>query len=483
MWPLKPAIAAVFLGSTLLLPLGPATPPDPAADLLRVTLIVKTGAPAVEIRIRGAAIATSRCEAPPTQPPVSLTVSGNTLRLVNGNGGHPVEADFALVLAGVSRKGTVSWDVLLPRGGHATLEVFNVNQPGSRLLADRFEAAGGQHRFATPVDRLRTGGPVSLRAGPSRLVLAAYYPWYVHDTWKTDKRLLDRPLSRYSTEQPDEVRAVFEQAKTAGIDAMAVSLQVRDHRMTIALQAAQAAGIRVAALIETNAAVAVHQPGAPVDPHVMLDWLTITVDEYASKLAYLRVNDVPVIFVYAAARLDPPTWKTIIGRLRTSGRKALLIGETTEAPWLDAFDGAFLYASAGLSPSDVGPFDARFSLLVRTFDLAWPDRPRRLVSVATVCPGYDATIRPGRAAPRAVRRADGAFYDRQWTAALAARPDWVFITSWNEWYENTEIEPGLLYGDAYLRATRRWTSVFGCSGGQGPKTDEAPPGSLGRRCG
>ena len=35
----------------------------------------------------------------------------------------------------------------------------------------------------------------------------------------------------------------------------------------------------------------------------------------------------------------------------------------------------------------------------------------------------------------------------------ASRPDWIFIATWNEWWENTHIEPSRLYGDQYLRIT------------------------------
>ena len=35
-------------------------------------------------------------------------------------------------------------------------------------------------------------------------------------------------------------------------------------------------------------------------------------------------------------------------------------------------------------------------------------------------------------------------------AAIAARPDWVLIVSWNEWLEATEIEPSVENGSREL---------------------------------
>src|SRR5262245_49633689 len=50
----------------------------------------------------------------------------------------------------------------------------------------------------------------------------------------------------------------------------------------------------------------------------------------------------------------------------------------------------------------------------------------------------------------------------QWKAALTTRPDWVMVTSWNEWSENTQIETSELYGDFYRRRTAAWARRYRC---------------------
>jgi hypothetical protein len=84
----------------------------------------------------------------------------------------------------------------------------------------------------------------------------------------------------------------------------------------------------------------------------------------------------------------------------------------------------------------------------------------RRVFAATVSPGYDDTHLGDSSSHRVTDRAGGAYYEAQWTAALDGVPDWILITSWNEWYENTGIEPSVLYGDSYLRRARFSTYLF-----------------------
>jgi hypothetical protein len=77
-----------------------------------------------------------------------------------------------------------------------------------------------------------------------------------------------------------------------------------------------------------------------------------------------------------------------------------------------------------------------------------------------VSPGYNDThINDGRT-PRVADREDGRYYERQWQAALDMRADWIVITTWNEWLENTGIEPSVRYGDKYMSITRDQIARF-----------------------
>ncbi len=92
------------------------------------------------------------------------------------------------------------------------------------------------------------------------------------------------------------------------------------------------------------------------------------------------------------------------------------------------------------------------------------------IFVPSVGPGYvDTRIRPWNGSTTRDRER-GAYYDREFKAALDSGADLVSITSYNEWHEGTQIEPAtpkeipgftyLDYGpvppDYYLKRTAYW---------------------------
>ena len=61
-------------------------------------------------------------------------------------------------------------------------------------------------------------------------------------------------------------------------------------------------------------------------------------------------------------------------------------------------------------------------------------------------------------------------YEEGWRGAMASNPEWITITSFNEWYEGTQIEPAASYGSRYLDITRQYADLWKygsnpCSGG------------------
>lgn len=51
-------------------------------------------------------------------------------------------------------------------------------------------------------------------------------------------------------------------------------------------------------------------------------------------------------------------------------------------------------------------------------------------------------------------------FDWTWETALQHNPDYILITSWNEFFEGTAIEPTEEYGDYYIKKTAEWAEEF-----------------------
>jgi glycoprotein endo-alpha-1,2-mannosidase len=78
----------------------------------------------------------------------------------------------------------------------------------------------------------------------------------------------------------------------------------------------------------------------------------------------------------------------------------------------------------------------------------------------TIIPGYDDR-KTGRPLPRPVTDRWGReTYPALWQEAIAAAPDHVLITSWNEWHEGSELAPSVEYGSSILDETTAFSRTF-----------------------
>jgi hypothetical protein len=76
---------------------------------------------------------------------------------------------------------------------------------------------------------------------------------------------------------------------------------------------------------------------------------------------------------------------------------------------------------------------------------------RRKDPMIPVMPGFDDDAwNPGDSPAPSAPRKNGRAWRDQLKAAVAAKPRFLFIQSWNEWYEGSQIEPSTSYSDPYL---------------------------------
>jgi hypothetical protein len=435
--------------------------PDPLVDPVRVEIRVQTSARSMRLRVLDDALIVGHAQLFCCGAGARAAIEGDELVLADNPQDFPATATFRLVVSSAAPALRLA-TTLAPAGRTVFVEVFNLNDETRQIRASDFRAPDGVEA-QTSMSLLRTGGPLTV-PHRDRLVLAHWYPWWDSVAW-ADAQLLDQPLRLYSTDSPPDVARNLQDVADAGIDAVIVSWQGSEvgggwnlRRLRYVLDAAQQAGVKVTVHLETLAANRVGREGATPDPDVLTAWIVELVDTLATHPAWLKVDGRPVIFAYVWDFTGNATWNTIRERLRAGGRTPLLMADSTNPANLLVADGLSTYSGTLFAP-DVRTLMRDTASATRAYHLLGSNWGSQRIAVATVMPGYDETRLVGRSG-RVVPRLDGEFYDRQWEAALASGADWVVISTWNEWAENTQVEAGQRFGQFYVWRTRFWTAAL-----------------------
>jgi hypothetical protein len=175
-------------------------------------------------------------------------------------------------------------------------------------------------------------------------------------------------------------------------------------------------------------------------------------------LNYLSYHGKPFLSVFWTGQYDGDA--VFLRLLRKHTEPAILLASSLrmyapheeQALTFGVFDGWSLFSPLELSSP------ARWETLWReAYDNAVAGR--RNIRCVTVSPGYDDTAltsfsRQGNPY-RLVPREDGAVYRRMWNFALGLSdpPDFVLVSTFNEFHENTHVEPTVAEGTQYLELT------------------------------
>ncbi|MDD5093322.1 MAG: endo-1,3-alpha-glucanase family glycosylhydrolase [Dehalococcoidia bacterium] len=338
-----------------------------------------------------------------------------------------------------------------------TLRVYSVSENQLTLI---HEVQVGQTtlqfalQFPLNVTELMSITPDPLpNSSTQKLLLAFYYPWYDTSSWNSPN-LSDHPLLRLPSSSPALMEAHITQAKNAGIDGFISSWPApgyyEDLNFKKLLDIAQNHEFQITAYFE---ALAMNG--------------TLTRDEIAGRLAYListygnhpafvKHCGKPVIIIYASSHLSTNVWGGIFDELRAKGLDAVFIGAGYTEENLTVFNGIHQYNTV-IDPN-FGKAAENGSRLVRSYEMLNDPHAQRIWA-ATVQPGCDDRLL-GKTPSHYVDRRNGDTYRQTFEAALQSNPNWIFITSWNEWPENSHIEPGEKYGDQYLQITKEYADKW-----------------------
>ncbi len=281
-----------------------------------------------------------------------------------------------------------------------------------------------------------------------RLVLAFYYAWYSPADFAKGQ-MLDTPSSPYDSNQPETIERQVREAAGAGIDGFIASWSGLDTQSDAnfgkLLDTAAKNNFKATIYFETDSVV---QHG---DVTSQLQGLLA---KYASHPAFLHWNGKPVIFFWWPQAVGGAAqWQAVRTAVDPSNGQLWSV-DTTDTSYLDAFDTIhFFSAGKWTGTTDAGKVDAQWRTTIDNYN---KQHGTNRLWVAGVIPGWDESrVLPPRPDAKVFPRNDGALYNDMWKGAIASNPVWITITSYNEWYEGTQIEPASSYGTRYLDLTKQ----------------------------
>ena len=259
-------------------------------------------------------------------------------------------------------------------------------------------------------------------------VLAYYYIWFNPSSWNRAKN--DYPLiGRYSSDDAAVMRQQVRLAKQAGITGFLVSWKntpVLDRRLATLRAVAAAAGFKLAVVFEGR-----DFHGNPLPLAQVRGSFRYLTTHYAHDPVF-NIFGKPLVmwsgtWVYSKRQLASITG--VYG-----SRLVILASEKHVAAYqavANLFQGNAYYWSS-VDPLHTPGYTQKldeFSTAVHQRGGLW---------IAPAAPGFDAKLVGGT---RVIPRRDGQTLRLELNAAMDSSPDAIGLISWNEYSENSEVEP------------------------------------------
>ena len=160
----------------------------------------------------------------------------------------------------------------------------------------------------------------------------------------------------------------------------------------------------------------------------------------------------PVLWIYVVRAISPEVWSSVLSQLNSENISFFLVADrpVQVSSHIAQFQAQHIY--------DVYAPIRDNNYLKQFWKIKEQSAKYKQIMVAGVAPGYNDTVVRGGNDP--FSRENGKFYHDRWCDAISLNPDWISITSWNEWHEGTEIEPSIEHGDLALNQTKQFIQEF-----------------------
>jgi len=281
-------------------------------------------------------------------------------------------------------------------------------------------------------------------------VLAYYYIWFDEGSW--DRAKTDYPLlGRYSSDDREVMRQHVRWAKDAGVDGFIVSWKSTlplDRRLEQLIEVAREESFKLGIIYQgldfSRQPLPIERVAADIDHFI---------DTYAGDPVF-DIFGGPLLIWSGTWEYTPEEIGLVSGsrglrsgcewRSDLEPRCVLLLATERDMDGVRRLAGLVdgnAYYWSSVNPDTFPGYQAKLDAMaaaVHETNGAW---------IAPAAPGFDARLIGGT---RVVERRDGDTLRRELDAAYASSPDAIGLISWNEFSENSHVEPSEIYGRTAL---------------------------------
>jgi hypothetical protein len=306
--------------------------------------------------------------------------------------------------------------------------------------------------------------------GKNYMVGAYYYPWYTDEKFQNSgltrshtliyhlKPQITPELDWYSQTHPKVVSQHYKWAKYAGVDFFVTSYWGKDTPTDKTIRECMfdnpdRGNIKLAVFFEPDITLK--------NVSAQTEYLC---DNYFKHPGYFRIDNKPVIFVYLTRVMNDANLAEYIKSIRTAARdkgigEVYIVGDEVfggadrfsakRVSLLDAITYYDVYGNLGeLGASSQYVTTANLNTWESTNKL-WQARAHRIGRefIPAVSPGFnDSAVRDGHPPKSRKLNNDSSAFGTLFAGLLdraksIADRNMIMVTSWNEWYEDTQIEP------------------------------------------
>ena len=258
------------------------------------------------------------------------------------------------------------------------------------------------------------------------MVLAFYYIWYKPERWGA---ATFTPIEFYNSVDPKTLKRHCDEAKKGGIDGFIISFWGKHEigKLDSILKIFDNCVIKYTVYMETSKSAS-----------DLIRQIDTVLKVFGRRKNFLRIGGKLAIFIYAR----------IINSLNVIQMDSLV----------KAFPNLVMFADGGGQTLNI-----LFKNLHRYINLnadegfyeKFCDGVLGLCAIP-VFPGFKYKDRKEPFVPHE----NGKFYENLMKLAVKSDADILLITSFNEWWEGTNVEPSKEFGDLFLRITRKYAEIF-----------------------